>query len=440
MSQQLEKIESPVPSAPETRLTTIDGYVATQVASVGQHVQALRMFRADEFGGGVASPSPAQIAAVNQLLVLLRQPLDRAVNRLQRSAGGVRSQRSSETLEELLLHKERAELAVKAVERVWGYYMEVFGQRRTTFAPWLLANDRIGLDCYQTVYLGLGRARSIPSPTPMTCMATERTPSTFRRGVHLPRLGPQANPFPVVQLPYHRLVNPWSLGAVHHEVSHNLQHDLNMWETVPVRIGRRLLGAGLDRFTTKVWQRWHKEIWADLCGVLLGGPAIVESLVDLLSRPRESMGTFRPTEVHPPPYWRAFINFELLRRMGFTHQANDWSTLWSRLYGGPTKNSLSKGMPTNLRMTFSKATRLVVDEVCFQPYAELGNKRLVDVVPFRSMHTTLIREAAARVARGIDPGVIPARFLVGAAREALTRRLAAPAVISHNFYQALVAR
>ena len=38
----------------------------------------------------------------------------------------------------------------------------------------------------------------------------------------------QLNPFPLVQLPYHRLVNPWTLGAVMHEVSHNLQTDLGL--------------------------------------------------------------------------------------------------------------------------------------------------------------------------------------------------------------------
>ena len=54
------------------------------------------------------------------------------------------------------------------------------------------------------------------------------SPATFRRNLPLRRLGRQLNPFPLIQLPYHRLVNPWTLGAVLHEVSHNLQNDLGL--------------------------------------------------------------------------------------------------------------------------------------------------------------------------------------------------------------------
>ena len=49
-------------------------------------------------------------------------------------------------------------------------------------------------------------------------------------------------------------------------------------------------------------------------------------------------------------------------------------------------------------------------------------------------------EAARRIATGTDPGIIPARFLVGATRWAVDRRLAPPAAVARNFYQALVRR
>jgi hypothetical protein len=41
------------------------------------------------------------------------------------------------------------------------------------------------------------------------------------------------------------------------------------------------------------------------------------------------------------------------------------------------------------------------------------------------------------VASGTDPGILPERFLIAAARWAHDHRLASPAVISRNFYQAL---
>jgi len=44
------------------------------------------------------------------------------------------------------------------------------------------------------------------------------------------------------------------------------------------------------------------------------------------------------------------------------------------------------------------------------------------------------------LAAGNDPGVVPARFLIGATRIALDRRLARPGVITENFYKELARR
>jgi hypothetical protein len=49
----------------------------------------------------------------------------------------------------------------------------------------------------------------------------------------------------------------------------------------------------------------------------------------------------------------------------------------------------------------------------------------------------MIEEAARRMAAGNDPGIIPSRFLIGAARLAVEQRLARPGVITENFYKEL---
>ena len=142
---------------------------------------------------------------------------------------------------------------VHAIERIWDFYFELFGQRQSQFADWLLSCDRIALDCYQDVYMGLGTAKSIPAPPPFSYMRTGFSPATFRRGIPLRRLGQQFNPFPLIQLPYHRLVNPWTLGAVLHEVSHNLHNELGLARMIPRNIAQRLLQAGCGRFVASVW-------------------------------------------------------------------------------------------------------------------------------------------------------------------------------------------
>jgi hypothetical protein len=83
---------------------------------------------------------------------------------------------------------------------------------------------------------------------------------------------------------------------------------------------------------------------------------------------------------------------------------------------------------------------LVVDTVCFQPYPQLGNKSLSQVIRFEPKEQQMIEEAARRLAAGTDPGVVPERFLIGAARFALDHRLASSEVITESFYKELARR
>ncbi len=284
--------------------------------------------------------------------------------------------------------------------------------------------------------MGLGKARSIPYPPPFSYMRTGFSPATFRRGIPLTRLGKQLNPFPLVQLPYHRLINPWTLGAVLHEVSHNLQSDLGLSRDVPRSVALRLLKAGMSRRVASTWTRWNREMFADMSGLLLGGPAFVGSLMDVVGRAPDTVVAFSPRGPHPTPYLRPHISFELLRRIGFSEEAEQYRKAWTRTY--PT--AASGSIPQEILETFPEANKLVVDTVCFRPFPSLGNKSLAQVIRFERKEQQMIEEAARRLAAGIDPGIIPARFLIGATRVALDKRLARPGGIMRNFYQELTRR
>lgn len=249
-----------------------------------RHAAALRPFRRVEFGSGAAAPSEAHIQAANALIGSLRRDLLRFTRRVTSSVQAARTSPSSPRLQRVVARKHQAHRWVQAIERIWDFYFELFGQRQSQFGDWLLSCDRIALDCYQAAYMGLGRARSIPAPPPFSYMRTGFSPATFRRGIPLRRLGQQINPFPLIQLPYHRMVNPWTLGAVLHEVCHNLHNDLGLERAIPQAIARRLLEARCGRFVASVWTRWNRETFADLVGLLLGGPAIVASLMDVVGR------------------------------------------------------------------------------------------------------------------------------------------------------------
>jgi hypothetical protein len=90
-----------------------------------------------------------------------------------------------------------------------------------------------------------------------------------------------------------------------------------------------------------------------------------------------------------------------------------------------------------LLKTFDEACPIAVDAICYQPYKSLGNRSLAKVMNFGQKEQQMIEEASRRLASGIDPGIIPERFLIGAVRLALDRRLARPEVLTKNFFKAL---
>ena len=420
-----------VPSRPVLR-----PWVRAQAINVTRHAAALRPFRQQEFGTGASAPSEGHIQAVNSLLGSLRKQLITLAGGVTETAGAAAREPEPHHLRELVIRKSNAHRWVQTIERIWDFYFELFGQRQSQFADWLLSCDRIALDCYQVAFLGVGIAKSIPAPPPFSYVRTGFSPATFRRAIPLRRLGHQLNPFPLIQLPYHRMVNPWTLGAVLHEVSHNLQNDLGLGKVVPRNIALRLLRAGHGRAIASVWTRWNREIFADLSGLLLGGPAIVGSLMDVVGRDPDTTLTFNPRGVHPIPYLRTLLSVELLRRLRFHDEADRYRRAWTAIYPNPA----SGGVPRPLLDSFAEVGPMVVDTVCFQPYAALGNRSLSQVMRFEPKENQMIDEGAQRLAAGTDPGIIPARFLIGSTRVALDRRLARPGVIMTNFYTELARR
>lgn len=411
-------------------------WLRAQSINVTRHAAALRPFRRAEFGGGPAIPSEGHIQAVNALMGALRRGLLKMSDRVTKAASAAQVEPSTELLSETMRRKDHAHRWVQGIERIWDFYFELFGQRQGAYADWLLSCDRVALDCYQAAYTGIGKARPIPAPPPFCYMRTGFAPATFRRGIPLRRLGKQLNPFPIVQLPYHRMVNPWTLGAMLHETSHNLQSDLGLSHDVPKTIAKALLEADIPKNVVKIWTRWNCEMFADLSALLLGGPEIVASLMDVVGRAPDVVFAYNGRAPHPTPYLRPLINVELLRRMGFVEEAERYRRAWTSIYPRPDAGM----MPAGLLELFPTASRIAVNAMCFHPYPSLGGKSYAASIRFGEKERQMTEEAAKRLAANVDPGILPARFLIGAARIALDRKLARPGVIAKNFYLELARR
>lgn len=411
-------------------------WARVQSDNADRYISALRPFVRDEFGTGPEAPTEGHIEAANELLNTLHEDLATRVRELKALSRTSVNVPTGQNLRRMVTQKERTHRAAQRVERIWDFYFELFGQRQSRFGSWLVGCDRIALDCYQYTYLGLGSSRSIPAPQAFCYIRTGFSPATFRRQVPLRRLGRRLNPFPLIQLPHHRMANPWTLGAILHEVAHNLQNDLGLATAVPLEVRRRLLAAGIPADIAAVWVRWNRETFADLSGVLLGGPAVVASLYDVVGRSPSSVTRFSGTGPHPTPFLRPYMSLNLLHRMGFHEDERLLRQIWTRTY----PQSIRGSIPARMIATFPEAHRTVVDAMCFTRYPSLGGKTLAQVIRFERKEQQMIEEAARRLATATDPGVVPERFLIGAARFAMDRRLATPDVITTNFYRHLARR
>jgi hypothetical protein len=412
----------------------LDKWLSIQSINLVRHARSLRAFARDEFGTGPAAPGETHIESVNRFLDRLRTQVVEMARGVEAAATMARREPTASRLQLLLARKQAVGNRVLYVEGIWDFYFDLFVQRLSSFGERLRAVDRIAANCYEDLYVALGNAQPTPSLLPFSYAASGFSPATYRRGVPLRRLRHNPNLFPLIQLPQHRLDNVWALSSVLHEVSHNLQADLGLWEELPVRIYERLTTEGrMTPAVGKVWARWHKEMMADMFALVLGGPAAIESLMDVVARAPDNTVRFSPLGVHPTPVLRVPISLVLLRRMGFERLANDLGRMWRRLYPRVT----ARDIPAPLLETFEQASELAVDTMAFQPYRQFARKSLVQLLEFGPAQMAMVEQAGRRLAAGQDPGTVPVRFMVGAARFALDQRLASPQAITDNFYHIL---
>lgn len=355
----------------------------------------------------VYAPSAAHFQAANQRLGRIEAQIQR---RFQHLAGTW----SRAPLNRVLVDLALVERELDRARRAFGLFFEVFAQRGTTFAPALAAHDVIAADCYTAIREAAPRTFPGPLLKPLSYMEHGYSPATMRRGVTLSRLLGEANPFPVIRIPWDR-DHPWQ-SVFLHEVAHNLQADLGIWQENRQAVLRRVLGIGRDPGLARIYGLWHKEIFADLAALLLGGPAAAWGMAAFLAHPAPRTLTFRPGGAHPTAYLRILILVEMLRRMGFTDHATRLRRVWQTLYNPRRFHRL----PVRLLTTSDRLIPQVVDEIAYQTRRNLAHRALADILPFRAEQEQAIRAGARLLAQGQAIRVdLPPRHLVSAASYAL---------------------
>lgn len=348
--------------------------------------------------------------------------LERVEQRIRGRFGPLRDEWEQRPPQRVLIDIALVERELDRARRLFGMFYEVFAQRGTSFGPALAAHDVIAEDCYQAIRQAAPRIFDGPLLKPVCYMEHGYSPATMRRGVQLSRLLGEPNPFPLIRIPWDR-DQPWQ-SVFLHEVAHNLQADLGIWQENRQAVLRRVMGTARDPFLATVYGRWHKEIFADLAAILLGGPAAAWGMADFLAHPQPRTMTYRPGGAHPTAYLRVYLLAEMLRRMGFGTDATRLLRVWQGLY----RPRHGHRIPPALMSSAPRLIPDVVDEIAFQTRRNLAQRALADVIPFHREDEQAIRDGAREIEAGGRPSLAP-RHLVSAAHYVLGRgRIPAPAL------------
>ena len=354
------------------------------------------------------APSPAHFRAANARLLAIYREVKAKLDRLEASVTRI-------TPAEVVNRLGVVEREVDRGRRTFGMFFEVFSQRGTHFGPALAAHDAIANDCYRAAAEGLPGLVKVKLLRPITYLEHGYSPATMRRGVTLSRLLGDANPFPLIRIPFDR-DNPWQVVFLH-EVGHNLQADLRVWDENRDAVLKRIGGLSNDARVVSVFTRWHKEVFADLAALLLGGPSGAWGLMDFFAHPAPKVLTYMPGGAHPTGYFRVLILVEMLSRMGFREDADQARKVWTTLYDPKRVNRI----PANIVQAAPRLIPHLVDEIAYQPRRNLANHALADVLRFGREDEARIRSATVQLLEGRMPSGIAPRHLVGAARYALTQ-------------------
>jgi hypothetical protein len=308
-------------------------------------------------------------------------------------------------------------------QKVWDFFRDKLELRfAPDFKDVLWVADTVAWDCYRpvmdrAVQAGILPAAQVREP-PLTYLTAEFSPATWVRGSRPNdgrdyHLGTSRLPIPVIEIPWDHIGNLWELVSLQHEVGHDLEADLKLRPALLLSLRTVLSDAGVPQERVKVWASWEGEIFADLIGLQLGGPAFAHGLMHLLLLPALQVTTYNAEDPHPTHYVRILMNAAYMRELVpgndvLLEQAKILETTWLAQYGGVAGfQSFAADFPHVFRALMET------------PMSALKGQRVRDLVPYTPADDTRIRAAANYLLTGMNaptPLSTPPRHCVSGAR------------------------
>lgn len=307
------------------------------------------------------------------------------------------------------------------IQMIWSFFRD---RLETRFIPFyqhhLLVVDLVSHDCYYTFINRAKTLQIIPEQGfreyPLSGLKAAYSPATWRRHARPSALQNHRLPLPVIDLPWTHVTNPWELLTIAHEVGHDIDQDLGPL-TPPLRaaIQTALERNGSSYQHIKNWCAWTNEIFADIAGVMLAGPAFVRVLLELITLPDTYMHAIPADDPHPPHYLRGFINTALLRQLQMSDDADVIEEHWNSLYGDEIHEIFVSYIPE---------IALVLDVILNAPLDPLTDKHgvrhsLHEFTMFTPANQSVVIETAERfIAEQPIRRRMYIRHLISAAKEA----------------------
>lgn len=317
-------------------------------------------------------------------------------------------------------------------QKIWDFFRDKLDLRFSpTFKSPLWIADTVAWDCYRPVLeaasvMGLLPKSQFREP-PLTYLTAEFSPATWVRGSR-PNdgreydLGTSTLPVPVIELPWDHVTNTWEFLSLHHEVGHDLEADFNLRASLQLSLQTVLSAAGVPAKRINIWQAWQGEVFADLVGLQLAGPAFGEALMNLLLLPSQMVTAYDAQDPHPSHYPRILMNAAYMRtlapgRAEINLDADDLEARWKAFYG-------EQHQFDELTGDFPHVFKALMDS----PMAVLKGKTIRELIPFGVKEDARIRAASQYLLSGMDApakGSIRPRHCVSAARLAVKAAVAA---------------
>ena len=280
------------------------------------------------------------------------------------------------------------ERMVLELHRIWEFFRLKLALREVPmFRRYLLLADEFAWCCYEPARAAGAGPHNVPpeqvrEPPLVFLSGLDTTPLALPRGASYEhevagsrltvdefRAVVQQLPVPVIGVPWFHLQHLPDVLVLAHEVGHHVEDDFRLTATLHRLLDEALQDAGVAVQRRPRWRGWLGEVFADVYGVLAGGPAFAQALMDFAATGVAPAGA---SAHYPPLDVRVRLALTALGHSGFPDQAEVLSAQWGALV--PRLG------------TFDRELAAVAKALVDGPYPEFGAVRLTRVIDFSAHH------------------------------------------------------